>query len=165
MRRPDLFVFAAITTLVTLLLSAAPASAATFSDDELQDRVDAVIAEYGGVQTGENEVSWDGGAIVLTIAAGDGSATRSDMSAQAVGDCPTWSFCAYSGYSYSGSRLQFTACTSGNSVAALPVVRSIANARLWGTVRAYDGGSLVATVPPNTGLTSVAGGIDTLSCS
>lgn len=151
-----LFTLLAIPALLTAgLLSAAPASAAT---DAMQDQVDAVVAEHGGVQTGANEISWDGGTVILTLA-------PEGISALAVGNCPSGSFCAYSGLSYGGSRMQFTACTSGNSVAALGTVRSIANSRTAGTVRAYDGGALIATLAPNTGRTSVAAGIDTLSCS
>lgn len=157
MIRTPLALLAATAAVGALLLSTAPASAATLADP-LQDRVDAVIAVHGGVQTGANEVSWDDGAVILTIAVGG-------IVAQAVGGCPSGSFCAYSGTSYTGSRLQFTACTSGNSVTALGTVRSLANSRTSGTVRAYDGAVLKATLAPNTGRTSVTAGTDTLSCS
>lgn len=138
-----------------LTVGAAPASAAS---DPLQERVDAVIAEFGGTQTASNEVSWEDGAVVLTLAS-DGVALR------AVGSCATGAFCAYSGFGYSGNRLTFIGCTTGNSVAALGTVRSIANARTSGTVRAYDGSALIATLAPGTGRTSVPAGIDKLNCS
>ena len=55
--------FAALSLAIgAVALQAAPATAA---GDTTQDQVDAVIAEFGGVQTAANEVSWDGGAVVL----------------------------------------------------------------------------------------------------
>lgn len=151
-----------------IALSASPAAATT---DPTQDQVDAVIAEFGGTQTAPNEVSWNDGAVVLTLAPDD-AARFDDSSARsggfttfAVGSCPSGYFCAYSGTSYTGSRLTFSACTTGNSVAALGTVRSLANSRGTGTVRAYDGWATVATLGPNTGASSVAAGIDKLNCS
>lgn len=164
MPRKFLVLLTALVAIGSGMLAAAPASAAT---DELQDEVDAVIAEFGGTQTAPNEVSWDDGAVVLTIAPDD-AASRfglSGVTAFSVGSCPSGAFCAYSGTSYTGSRLTFTACTTGNSVAALGTVRSLANSRGYGTVRAYDGWATVATLGPNTGAASVAAGIDKLNCS
>ncbi|GAA5200158.1 peptidase inhibitor family I36 protein [Microbacterium jejuense] len=159
--------FAALSLLIgTVAFSASPAAAVT---DTTQDQVDAVISEYGGVQTAPNEVSWDDGAVVLTVAPEDsarfGDARSSGVTAFSVGSCPSGYFCAYSGVSYTGSRLTFSACTTGNSVAALGTVRSLANSRGTGTVRAYDGWATVATLGPNTGITSVAAGIDKINCS
>ncbi|GAA5205402.1 peptidase inhibitor family I36 protein [Microbacterium kyungheense] len=146
-------------------LSASPAAAST---DPTQDQVDAVIAEFGGTQTASNEVTWDDGAVVLTIAP-ESTASRfsspSGITAFSVGSCPSGYFCAYSGTSYTGSRLTFSSCTTGNSVAALGTVRSLANSRGYGTVRAYAGWSTVATLGPNTGAASVSAGIDKLNCS
>ncbi|MBD3941762.1 peptidase inhibitor family I36 protein [Microbacterium sp. NEAU-LLC] len=138
-----------------LALSATPANAA---DEPLQLRVDAVIAEFGGTQTAANEVSWDDGAVVLTLTA-DGAQPL------AVGTCPSGAFCAFDGVSYTGNKLTFFSCTTGNSVAALSSVRSLANSRSSGTVRAYDGWATVATLAPNTGAPSVAAGTDKLNCS
>lgn len=151
-RRLLMIVLAALTIA---LLPTAPATAAA---DGIQDRVDDVIAQYGGIQTAYNEVTWDDGAIILTLA-GDGIAPL------AVASCPSGSYCAYSAYSYAGSRLQFTTCTTGNPVGALPSVKSIANSRTSGTVRAYNGATLVTTVAPNTGKTPINSTVTTLSCS
>ena len=145
-------------------LSASPAAAST---DPTQDQVDAVIAEFGGTQTAPNEVSGADGAVVLTIAPDDAASRvgSSGITAFSVGTCASGAFCAYDGYGYTGSKLTFTACTTGNSVAALGTVRSLANSRGYGTVRAYDGWATVATLGPNTGASSVAAGIDKLNCS
>ncbi|MFD4961111.1 peptidase inhibitor family I36 protein [Microbacterium sp. NPDC058389] len=148
-----------------IALSASPAAAST---DSTQDQVDAVIAEFGGTQTAANEVSWDDGAVVLTLAADDPAARFADsngITSSSVGACPSGSFCAYSGTSYTGSRLTFTACTTGNPVAALGTVRSLVNSRAVGTVRAYAGWSTIATLAPSTGRASVSAGIDKLNCS
>lgn len=144
-----------------LLLLATPLAASADPDPDLQHRTDAVIEEFGGTQTGPGEVTWDGGAVVLTLAADDARGPGT----LAVGSCPSGSYCAYSLAGYFGSRLTFTTCTTGNSVAPLgSPVRSIANSRTSGTVRAYNSGSLVLTVPANTGVNTIAT-ITTLSCS
>ncbi len=153
MRTPRLLATVAAAVLFTLA-PALPASAV----DPMQDRVDAVIAEFGGEQTAPNEVSWDDGAVILTLA-------PEGVTAFAIGNCPSGSYCAYSGLSYSGSRLAFSTCTSGNSVAALPSVKSIANSRTSGTVKAYNGSTLVATVNANTGKTPITAAVKTLNCS
>lgn len=125
----------------------------------MQQRVNAALAEVpGGVQTAWNEVSWDDGAVVLTLAP-EGVAT-----AAAVGSCASGTFCAYAKVGYTGTKLTFSTCTSGLSVAALPQVRSIANARSSGTVSAYNGSTLVTTVAAGTGK-NTAGTITSLSCS
>ncbi|WP_448389856.1 peptidase inhibitor family I36 protein [Microbacterium aurum] len=83
-------------------------------DSGLQDRVDAVLAEFpGGTQTKANEISWDGGQMILTLATGDDS-----FAARAVGSCATGYYCAYSGYNLSGSKLSFSACNTTQSTSA-----------------------------------------------
>ena len=146
-------------------LAASPAAAST---DPAQDQVDAVIAEFGGTQTAANEVSWDDGAVVLTLAPEETSSRfggSGGITAFSVGSCPSGSFCAYSGTSYTGSRLTFSGCTAGNPVSALGSVRSLANSRSTGTVRAYAGWATVATLSPNSGASSVSAGVDKLNCS
>lgn len=124
---------------------------------EVQDRIDAVLAEYGGEQTAWNEVSWDGGDTVLTVA-GEASISR-------VGGCADGKFCAYSLAGYSGSRLTFSTCTSNISVSSLGAsVRSIANSRSSGTVTAYNGGSAVLSVGAGSGANTSAT-ITSLGCS
>ena len=139
-----------------LVFVAAPAHADT---TDTQAEVDRVIAAHGGTQTAWNEVSWNDGETVLTIAATDGPGVFS------VGPCAAGKYCVYSGAGYTGSILTFSSCTTGNSVAALPQVRSIANSRTAGTVRAYNGSTLVTTVAPNTGNVLISGTVKTVSCS
>ena len=64
----------AITLLTTVVLAATVPAVASASDTpDMQERVNAALAEIpGGVQTGWNEVTWDDGAMVLTIAGDDG---------------------------------------------------------------------------------------------
>lgn len=138
----------------TLALLALPAPASA-SQPTVQEQIDDVIAHEGGLQTGPNEVTWGGGTIVLTI---------ENENSRIVGTCPSGSYCVYSGSGYTGSRLQFTTCTTGNSVSSLPSVRSIANSRATGTVRAYNGSTLVLTVAPNAGANTIAT-VTTVSCS
>lgn len=121
----------------------APAAAQASSDD-LQERVDQVLAAYpGGEQTGPGEITWDDGAVVLTLLPG----TADSALARGVGSCADGTFCAFSGSSLSGARISFTSCSGANSVAPLgSPVRSIANARSSGVVVAYNGSSAVASV-------------------
>ncbi|MFT4051190.1 MAG: peptidase inhibitor family I36 protein [Microbacterium sp.] len=135
-------------------------TAANAAEDRVQARIDAVIAEYGGEQTAANEVTWDDGAIILTV-----EAAASVSALTGVGTCPSGSYCAYSRTNYLGSRLAFTTCTTGNSVSALgSAVRSIANSRSSGTVSAYNGSTKVLTVAAGNGKNTTAT-ITTLSCS
>lgn len=123
----------------------------------MQDRVDQVLAEYpGGTQTGEGEISWNDGEIILTLTEG--------ISSRAVGSCSTGSFCAYTGTALSGARLSFTNCTGTNSVAPLgSPVRSFANARSAGTVSAYNGSTAVASASAGT-YKNTTGTITRLGC-
>lgn len=135
-----------------LALGAAPANA-----DPMQDRVDGVVAEFGGEQTAYNEVTWDGGAVVLTIA-------DEDAASRAIGSCATGSFCAFSASGYAGSKLTFATCVANQSTAALGAVRSVANARSIGTVTAYNGNTPLFSVFANSG-TNTSASVTKLSCS
>lgn len=146
-------VAAALATATPTL--AAPATAPT----SMQQRVNTALIETpGGIQTAWNEISWDNGDVVLTIA------PEGLITASTVGTCESGKFCAYAKASYSGTKLTFSTCTSGLSVTALPQVRSIANARSSGTVTAYNGSTLVTTVAAGTGK-NTTGTITSLSCS
>lgn len=148
-RRTALLVIPAVITL--LVLGAAPAHA-----DPMQDRIDDVIAEFGGEQTAYNEVMWGGGAVILTLA--------DDFSTFAIGSCADGNFCAYSAAGYLGSRLTFTTCVANQSTAALGAVRSVANARSIGTVTAYNGTTPLFSVFANSG-TNTTATVTKLSCS
>lgn len=57
-----------IGVLATFALSAAPAVALTDEGSALQQRVDDILDRFpGGTQISFNEVSWEGGAVVLTL--------------------------------------------------------------------------------------------------
>ncbi|MCU1542629.1 MAG: hypothetical protein JWM50_494 [Microbacteriaceae bacterium] len=147
--------------LLLMGLGAAPASALTKGDGGLQVRIDGVLAEYpGGVQISATTVSWDGGAILLTFPS---------PYSQAIGTCATGSYCAFSSTNYSGTKLAFTGCSVGgtaNSLAPLGAsVRSVANARTSGTVRAMNGISVVHTLTANTGVGVNASALTNLSCT
>lgn len=161
-----------LTTLGTLLISAlvtvaaaTPATASTLrpSEPPMHERISAALAATpGGVQTGWNEISWDDGAVVLTLASGDTVMTA----AVSGSNCAVGAFCVYSGQGYKGNKLTFTTCTSNHSVAGLAggSVRSIANARSSGNVKAYNGSTLMLTVVAGTGKDTLAT-ITKLSCS
>ncbi len=124
------FVFAAVAVLWP--------SAALAGERSVDDQIEQVLRDFpGGVRTAHNEVSWDGGSVVLTILDG--------ASARAVGSCATGKFCAYSATGLGGSKLTFSSCSGTNSTASLGAVRSIANARSSGTVYAFNGSTSVAS--------------------
>jgi hypothetical protein len=151
---------AALLLAATVLLPIG-ATAASAAEDPVQDRVDSVIADFGGVQTGAGEITWNGGEAVLEIIpaaevagvaedarsfASDALAASSLLARAAVGNCASGKICAYSGSSMTLSKLSFSTCSGANSVAALGAVRSIANARSSGSAYGYNGATKVVTV-------------------
>ena len=136
---------------------------AAYADEtsELQARDDAGLAEVpGGSQTAPNEVTWEDGAVILTLAADEGLITT-----MAVGSCATGYYCAYSGYNLSGSKLSFSACNTTQSTGALSVVRSLANARSSGYVQGKNSsGTVLATVSAGGSLAYASTSITKLTC-
>ncbi len=152
-----------LVSAATALTTAAPAAAlGSTTSTPMQQRVNAALAaEPGGMQTAWNEVSWDDGRIVLTLAP---PALPWEVAAQ-VSNCASGKFCAYSAAGYGGNKLAFSTCTSNLSVSALGApVRSIANSRTSGTVTAYNNGTYVTTVAAGTGK-NILVSITSLSCS
>lgn len=128
------------------VLPIAPAVAAP--ESSLEARTSAIIAANpGGVELAPGIIAWERGAVVLTL---DGA-----VSPQSVGTCLTGQYCAWSGTGYTGTKLTFTACSSGgtsSSVALLSgLVRSSANARTSGTVKAVAGSSVIYSMAAGTG--------------
>lgn len=144
MKRRTLATLAAA-ALLLLGVSAAPA----FASDPVQTKIEAIIAQYGGEQISTNQIGWDDGDVVLTVPAA--------FSTQSVGSCATGKFCAYSAINQAGLSISFTNCTTANSTAPIGSVRSVANARTSGSVKAYNGATVVLTVgagaKTNTGAT------------
>jgi len=159
-----------ITTLAALLLQAQGASAAEVAAESMQSRVDAVIAEFGGLQTAPNEVTWDDGATVLDLAPSPDApapeaATPLARVALTVGGCAAGAHCIYSASNYAGDKVTFTGCSSNESVALLDgYVRSVANATANSTVRVFQGTSLLTRVAAGTGK-NVSGAATRIACS
>lgn len=163
MIKPDLplTVLAAMASVLLALGGPLAANAAEGGADiGLQARVDAVLAEYpGGVQIGPNEVSWESGDVILTLAPENG-----DIASRAVGSCNSGSFCAYTGYSLSGSKLSFTSCTT-HSTTVLGAVRSVANARSSGSIKAKNsGGTVLSTISAGSSVAYAPSNITQLAC-
>ena len=138
-------------------LIVAPAHAANADTPDLQDRIDQVLAEYGGQQISANEVAWDGGAVVLSLASASG------VSPMSVGSCATGTYCVYSGL-LSGDKMAFSSCGT-YSVAALGApVQSVANARTSGVVRVYNNTGSLGSVSPNGSITTSGWGITKVGC-
>lgn len=155
--------FLATATLILAALIAAvnsPSGAyASTSDDSasVQERIDeAMKVRPGGTQISATEVSWEDGAVILTV--DDGASSR------AIGSCATGAFCAWDGANLTGSKLSFTSCTT-HSTSGLSVVRSIANARSSGSVRAKNSsGSVLLTLSAGSSTGSAPLGVKSLTC-
>ena len=150
----------AVLAVITLILGAASSANAEVIAPSLQDQIDGVLAEHpGGVQTSANTISWEDGAVILTLAT-DG------IGAMSVGSCATNYYCAYNGTTLSGSKLSFASCNTTVGLSALPgIVRSIANARTSGYVQGQtSGGSTLTTVFSGGQNNSTPTGISQLRC-
>lgn len=137
----------AIASSAILGLGATPAVADT--PTELEARVAAILhAHPGGTEVRRGVISWDEGATVLTL---EGAA----VSQRDVASCPIGQYCAWSNTSYVGTKLTFTACSSGGTSSSLALLgglaRSTANARTSGHVDAVAGGSTIYSMPANSG--------------
>lgn len=143
------------------LLAPSLAQAATSADTPTQERIDEVIAEYGGEQTAWNEVTWNNGEVVFTTAP---PVSTQHLTAAAARNCNSGSHCAFSGTGYSGERLTFSSCSSNQSVSILSSVRSVANNRAGKSIKVYKNSTLLATVSANSGK-NVSSGATSLTCS
>lgn len=160
------------TTMIAFLALFVPttASAVTPTTITVQDLVDEVIDTHGGQQSSWNEVSWDGGDIVLTIDPGPSNsaakvAPLAEYATSSTSTCPAGRCCAWNYTHYRGDRLTFATCPATvTSFTTIGSVRSVYNARTSGTVRAYSGTALKATVTAGKGATNVSG-ITTITCT
>lgn len=152
MRRVSLF----IALLVTAATLAVPTAA--FADDNASSQVAyALEMAPGGIQTAWNRVVWPDGT-VLTVE------PSNTARAGATATCASGKFCAFANAGGAGTHLDFSSCPSSNSVAALPQVLSITNARSSGTVTGRMGSNIVVTV--NHGATkNVTKTIDKVVCA
>lgn len=151
-----------IAVLVVALSLLVPATGAAAGPAESLDaRVARVLAEFpGGVEVSPGVIQWNKGAITLTL--------ESAFSVQSIGSCATGQYCAWTGLSYTGTKLAFTSCSAGGTSSSLAALggpaRSTANARTTGTVNAVNSGALVYTMAANTGKPSNAATLTHLVC-
>ena len=153
----------ALALAVALVVGLSVPAAHAAPDNPLQERIDAVLKAFpGGTQVGDDSVSWQKGDILLTLEGGSSSSARS------IGTCLTGTYCAWSGLSYTGSKLTFAACSAGgisNSLAPLATnARSLANARSSGTVKARNGSTVVYVLAASTGVPSNSATLTNMIC-
>lgn len=147
-------VLLSIPIIAGLLFISPSARASEVAAASMQNHIDEVIEEYGGMQTAWNEVSWDEGNLILTI-----NSTLTDPV------CGSGRYCVYSRTSYKGFQLSFSTCPATNtSFDAIGPVRSIKNNRTSGIVRAYSGSTLKSTISAGNGSANVSG-ITKVTCS
>lgn len=161
-------VAAAVLSMSSFLAPTSATAAPGDQPGDLQRRVDAVLEDFpGGVQTAPNEITWGSGETILTLTSDETAtaASRGDTLSRSVGSCSTGYYCAFSGNNLSGSKLSFSLCNTTHSTAALGGVRSIANARSFGTVYGKNSsGTVLATVGSGGSEPYASASITQLSC-
>lgn len=169
MRTPRILLTSALAIAAFLVPSAAWATGEPAPT--MQNRVDAVIAEFGGEQSGWNAVSWESGAVVLSLDPEGAqeelsTSARTAISVLAADNCASARYCAYSGTSYTGNKLTYATCpaTYTSFGALLGPVRSVKNDLSGKTVRVYAGTAIRATLAGGAGTTNVTG-ITKIQCS
>lgn len=154
-----------LTFVLAVVLSVAGTSAAqaVTTDPAMQSRVDAVIDQFGGTQTGWNAVAWDDGAVVLELAP---ESAGTDSVTAAADNCASARYCAYASANYQGNKLTYSACpaTYTNFSALLASPRSVKNDLSSGTVRVYGGSTVKATLSAGSGTSNVTG-VTKITCS
>jgi len=115
----------------------------------------ALAAEPGGYATGAHTAYWPGSGMTLQ--------SSEAFSIQSVGSCATGAICAYNGLALTGAKLSWTTCGTF-STSALATVKSIANARSSGTLRARNGTTVLATATAGK-QANVAGTVTNVQCS
>ncbi|GGM35271.1 peptidase inhibitor family I36 protein [Microbacterium saperdae] len=166
MHRPRTLLATAALVLVALINPTA-ASATTPPATAMQERVEDIIDEYGGVQTGWNEVAWDEGAIILTIDPDDSTlaGTVSARAEVARDNCAAGKYCAYGKAGYGGNKLTYSACPATHtSFSIIGSPRSIKNNRTSGTVKAYNGSTLKTTLTAGNGNSNTTG-VTKITCT
>lgn len=159
-------VLAAATLALLALFTPTAASATTAPASPMQEQVDEVILEHGGVQTGWNEVAWEGGGIVLTLVSEDSIETAPNSARAAARDnCAAGKYCAYGKIGYGGNKLTYSSCPATHtSFSIIGSARSIKNNRASNTVRAYNGSTLKNTLSPGNGSSNTSS-ITKITCA
>jgi hypothetical protein len=140
-----------LTACIPLLITASPAAA---TPSPLQAEVERLLdLTPGGIQLDDRTISWDDGQVIVTVAA------PTEMVARAIASCPTGYYCAWTASGYTGSSIWLASCSVGGSTNSLAplgaAARSFANARTSGTVKVKNGSSVVDTLTPSSGRSSV----------
>lgn len=150
---------AALILALAVLMAPTSAGAADTTSSTVQERVDEVIDEYGGEQTAWNEVTWEDGDIVLTLAPETTTTVslRATVTATAADDCASGKYCVYSKTNYNGDKISYSKCpaTYTSFTALSDSIHSIKNDRTSGTVKAYNGTTVKSTLAAGKGSTSV----------
>ena len=109
----------------------------------MQERVEDVIEKHGGTQTGWNGVTWDEGAIILTIAPENSIETGPNNARAAARDnCAAGKYCAYGKIGYGGNKLTYSACPATQTSFSIADQQ---NAALSGSVPFSEGDGVFAS--------------------
>lgn len=157
MRRGILVVAAAVIAVATS--AAAPAVAQEGPPDPVAHEVSRILDEVPGA------VQLD----ATTVVAGDATFTVDDgTDARAIASCSTGKYCAWRGSGYTGTRVDFTSCSASGTTSLLiglgGAARSVANARLSGSVQLRNGTTTLATLAANSGNSNWTAAIDRMVC-
>lgn len=134
-RRALSIVALAVTALV-------PAAYSADGDHVAPEVAYALEVEPGGVVVDYWNAIWPEQHMTLTV--------PRDIGRAAVGSCANGRVCAFNGQRLSGAYLSWTSCGSHSTAALSGSVRSIANARSSGTLRARNGTTVIASATANS---------------
>jgi hypothetical protein len=99
-------------------------------EQDISDTVLRLLEEFpGGTQVGPDQISWNDGAVILTLEGAVGK--------RALNSCASGRYCAWDSTNYTGNQVSFSSCSStGSTTSVLPLTRvwSIANKRTSGHV-------------------------------
>jgi hypothetical protein len=130
-------------------------SGASADAPSLQDQIDHQLAvTQGGVQTGPNEVSYQGGRVVMTFPM-PGSARALDIEGCPEGLSVKW-YCFYEKPDFGGRKLQFNDCSSEGVTQYFAnfnftaMTSSWANTKNGGVIYVFNGNTRLWTEHPNS---------------
>ncbi|MDR2373460.1 MAG: hypothetical protein LBD77_05055 [Bifidobacteriaceae bacterium] len=159
------FLAIAAVAAATVLGGAAPnanAAASATAGTPDSEIIHALAAQPGGHATGAHSAYWPALGMSMESSQAPSAQVARGVVLGAVGNCASGSVCAYSGYMQTGAKLSWTTCGT-HSTGTLGAVRSIANARSSGTLKAKNGSTIVATAAAGAWAT-VSGTVTNVSC-
>ncbi len=145
-----------LAALVSLILLATPTAAVAEETPISPEVADALEVEPGGVVIDYWTAEWPDTGMRLDV-------EPEIFLRAAVGSCASGRICAFSKVGATGTKLSWSSCGTYSTSALGSAVRSIANARSTGTLKALNGSTTVASASAGTS-TNVYATVTKVSC-